>query len=159
QEAFEGCYQRQIVDEVEGGRVPAHLRPQWSKLTNYAGRFALILHLLRCAEEGAFEAEIGADTVRAAWRLGEYLNSHLQAVHTSAAPHAADPDKAARAAEMKMAEVKKALQQWLSMKKAGQKVTVRGAYTSVWGLRNDHDLARQLMEELAAEGLLTRNDD
>jgi hypothetical protein len=69
--------------------------------------------------------------VRAAWRLVEYLKSHLKAVHASPAANAADLNEAARAADVKKADLKKALRQWLSLKKAGQKVTVRGAYTNV----------------------------
>src|SRR4029453_3591724 len=107
QKAFEACYARQIADEVEGGRVPAQLRPQWSKLINYAARLTLIPHLLRCAEdeEGEFVKVVSPDTVRAAWRLVEYLKSHQRAVLASPAARAPALTQAARAAEPKKAEL------------------------------------------------------
>jgi hypothetical protein len=75
------------VDEVNASDFPDALRGAWSKLEEYAGRFCLILALLRHAADPTTDANklplVGPDVARDAWRLVDYFKSHHRRVRAS----------------------------------------------------------------------------
>jgi hypothetical protein len=77
---FDRHYDRHVA-EVNDRLFPDDLRGAWSKLEVYAGRLALVLHVLH-EENGrsGHRLELNSETARDAWRLVDYFKSHARRV-------------------------------------------------------------------------------
>jgi hypothetical protein len=71
--------------EVNDPSFPDHLQGPWSKLRGYAGRLALILHLLRRAAGEEVGDDVDEDSVRRAVRVVDYFKSHARKAHAALA--------------------------------------------------------------------------
>lgn len=73
-----------LDEELNDRAFPDSLRGAWATLGNYAGRFALILAVLRQAAEprAGGVLGIGPEIARDAWRLVSYFQSHTRRVRT-----------------------------------------------------------------------------
>jgi hypothetical protein len=67
--------------ETEQPDFPDALMGPWSKLVAYAGRLALIVHLLRHACGEPVSDEVDAESLERAFRLIAYFKSHARAVY------------------------------------------------------------------------------
>lgn len=70
------------IGESNDRRFPSALRGYWSKLRDYAGRLALLLQLIRDAEDGkeGREATVELPAVEGSWRLIAYYKSAFKRV-------------------------------------------------------------------------------
>jgi hypothetical protein len=75
-----GWYDRHAA-EAEAPDFPEALVGPWSKLTAYAARLALVVHLLRGASGEAVGEEVDPESLRRALRLVAYFGSHARAVY------------------------------------------------------------------------------
>jgi hypothetical protein len=68
--------------EASAPDFPPYLRGVWSKFRVYLARFALVVHLLRCALQEVYTDELVDETsVRGAVALVEYYASHAVRIH------------------------------------------------------------------------------
>ncbi|MBY0527336.1 MAG: DUF3987 domain-containing protein [Gemmataceae bacterium] len=72
------------ADETNAADFPEWLRGCWSKLVpGYAGRLALVLHLLRWACDEAGDTAVDGESVEQAFRLVEYFKAHARKVYAT----------------------------------------------------------------------------
>src|SRR5579875_882419 len=130
-----------LTAEINDPAFPQQLRGPWIKLREYAGRFALILHLCRVLESGATDelGKVSACDVEGAWALVAYFKT--QARKAYARLHAS-PDNLA---------VAKILD-WV--KRKGGVVTVRDLMLARISKEASEsaEIARGQLEDLAKRG-------
>jgi hypothetical protein len=77
QAAWAELYDRHAA-EMDSPDLPPQLRNVWSKYRAYAGRLALVLHVLH---RGGASLELDVAAVQGAWRLVKYFKSHARRVY------------------------------------------------------------------------------
>lgn len=126
-----------LYDEAEHPDFPNLLRGSWAKMEVYAGRLALIIHLLRYVHDDARDENVDEVSVSSGWALIDYFKSHQKRVlrHLRADPTDRKVDSAIR---------------WI--RRRGGECTVRDLTRyEVAGIKGSQD-ARKLISDLVDRG-------
>lgn len=123
---------------VAAQMIPKAMEPAWNKLEVYAGRMALVLHLLRYAAGEVASEEVDEVSVAGAWILVDYFWDNFRRVHKYTTSDHIDQQA-------------QAVVQWMKNRKI-QGCTARDMQRAeVGGIKGSSD-ARRLIEHMVDRG-------